>query len=167
MRMMRVSPPLLARECPGPYASTSATCFPRFARCHAVQAPNTPAPITATSYVLCPLIAAASYRNLFIDENLFHPSNLSVSIFRSRSNSGGECDSLSPCPHPHGGDFLLSLLGCSRRQRPASRSQNLRRHGVAPNRPLPRRPRVGCDRRAEPAEHLLLRRNRRRCLEDH
>src|SRR5437870_10803219 len=56
MRRMRVSPPELARECPGPYASRSATRCPRFARCHAVHAPKTPAPITATSYVFCILV---------------------------------------------------------------------------------------------------------------
>src|SRR5215475_2102182 len=52
MRMIRVSPPLLAREFAGPYMSTSATLAPRRVRCHAVHAPNTPAPITATSNVL-------------------------------------------------------------------------------------------------------------------
>src|SRR5262249_1300444 len=36
----------------GPYMSTSATFAPRRVRCHAVHAPNTPAPITATSKVL-------------------------------------------------------------------------------------------------------------------
>src|SRR5437773_3020401 len=69
MRMIRDSPPELARECPGPYASRSNTRFPRFAKCHAVHAPNTPAPITATSYVFCPLIAPASYPNPHLREN--------------------------------------------------------------------------------------------------
>src|ERR1051325_4570911 len=61
MRMIRDSPPELARECPGPYASSSNTRFPRFARCHAVHAPNAPAPITVASYVFCPVIFVRSY----------------------------------------------------------------------------------------------------------
>src|SRR5919201_1376492 len=48
-RMMRDSPPELARLLPGPYASSSRTRSPRFRKCQAVQAPNTPAPTTATS----------------------------------------------------------------------------------------------------------------------
>src|SRR2546429_8738879 len=63
--MMRVSPPELARECAGPWASISATRWPRLARCHAVHAPKTPAPITATSNVFWLLTARASYRNLY------------------------------------------------------------------------------------------------------
>src|SRR6266852_2798979 len=47
--MMRVSPPELAREFAGPYASISTPRLFRLARCHAVHAPNPPAPITATS----------------------------------------------------------------------------------------------------------------------
>src|SRR5437870_13866755 len=62
--MMRVSPPELAREFAGPYASISATRCPRLARCHAVHAPKTPAPMTAMSYVRCTLTPSASYRNL-------------------------------------------------------------------------------------------------------
>src|ERR1700681_4519417 len=62
MRTIRVSPPELARAFAPPYASISATRRPRCAKCHAVQAPKTPAPITATSYRLAIPIAAASYR---------------------------------------------------------------------------------------------------------
>src|SRR5580692_307394 len=61
--MMRDSPPELARAFAGPYASERMTFWPRFARCHAVHAPKTPAPITATSYVFCALKVFASYRN--------------------------------------------------------------------------------------------------------
>src|SRR5882724_5301701 len=60
--MMRDSPPELARAFAGPYASISATFFPRLARCHAVHAPKTPAPTTATSYAFWPLIVQASYQ---------------------------------------------------------------------------------------------------------
>src|ERR1051325_6388541 len=56
MRMIRDSPPELARECPGPYASSSTTRFPRFPRGHAV-----PAPSTVASYVFCPVIFVRSY----------------------------------------------------------------------------------------------------------
>src|SRR6185503_5324368 len=47
-RMTRVSPPLLARELPGPQASTRVTRAPRRTRDRAVKPPNTPAPTTAT-----------------------------------------------------------------------------------------------------------------------
>src|SRR6266511_2033141 len=43
----RVSPPELARELPGPQASTSVTRAPWRRRNSAVQPPNAPAPITA------------------------------------------------------------------------------------------------------------------------
>src|SRR5213596_3145129 len=46
--MIRVSPPELARELPGPQASISVTRAPRRSRCSAVQPPNAPAPTTAT-----------------------------------------------------------------------------------------------------------------------
>src|SRR6266403_4569182 len=62
VRMMRDSPPELARAFAGPYASTSTTFLPRLARCQAVQAPKTPAPTTATSYAFWPLIVQASYQ---------------------------------------------------------------------------------------------------------
>src|SRR2546422_881671 len=45
--MIRVSPPELARELPGPQASISMTRAPRRTRCNAVQPPNAPAPTTA------------------------------------------------------------------------------------------------------------------------
>src|SRR5258705_1596616 len=45
--MTRVSPPELARELPGPQASTSVTRAPWRRRNSAVQPPNAPAPITA------------------------------------------------------------------------------------------------------------------------
>src|SRR4051812_21850185 len=53
MRMRRLSPPELARECAGPHASTSSTDRPARRRCQAIQAPNAPTPITATSYGDC------------------------------------------------------------------------------------------------------------------
>src|SRR5258708_28195774 len=68
MRMIRVSPPELARAFAGPYASISTTRCRRFARCHAVHAPNTPAPITATSNVFWLLTVSASYRNFYPNE---------------------------------------------------------------------------------------------------
>ena len=43
------SPPEDERALPAPYWSNRRTVRPRFSRCQAVQAPNTPAPITATS----------------------------------------------------------------------------------------------------------------------
>src|ERR1700743_2000077 len=49
MRMMRDSPAELARAFPGPYESTSKTRLSRRAKCHAVHAPNTPAPTMTTS----------------------------------------------------------------------------------------------------------------------
>src|ERR1700716_4099248 len=45
--MTRVSPPELARELPGPQASTSVTRAPWRRRNSAVQPPNAPAPTTA------------------------------------------------------------------------------------------------------------------------
>jgi uncharacterized protein len=57
--MIRDSPAELARAFAGPYASTSNTLRPRRPKCQAVHAPNTPAPITTTSYR--ELILAASY----------------------------------------------------------------------------------------------------------
>ena len=47
--VMRDSPPEEARACAGPQASSSSTLRPSLSRCHAVQAPNTPAPTTITS----------------------------------------------------------------------------------------------------------------------
>src|SRR5579864_7841813 len=46
--MMRVSPPELARELPGPHASSKVTLAPFRSRWIAVQPPNAPAPTTAT-----------------------------------------------------------------------------------------------------------------------
>src|SRR6186713_1804928 len=46
--MMRVSPPELARACPGPHASTSVTCAPLRRSINAVQPPKAPAPTTTT-----------------------------------------------------------------------------------------------------------------------
>src|SRR6185436_3740947 len=46
---MRDSPPDEARAWAGPQASSSRTLRPSLSRCHAVQAPNTPAPTTITS----------------------------------------------------------------------------------------------------------------------
>src|SRR6185369_12654028 len=46
--MMRLSPPELARELPGPQASTSVTCAPIRKRWRAVQPPKAPAPTTTT-----------------------------------------------------------------------------------------------------------------------
>src|SRR5262245_45968218 len=45
--MMRVSPPELARELPGPHASIRVTLAPFRNRLSAVRPPNPPAPITA------------------------------------------------------------------------------------------------------------------------
>src|SRR5690242_42761 len=45
--MMRVSPPELAREFPGPHASSNVTWVPFRSRWRAVQPPNAPAPTTA------------------------------------------------------------------------------------------------------------------------
>src|SRR5438477_12883931 len=46
--MMRVSPPELAREFPGPQQSMSMTRAPRRSRNNAVQPPKAPAPTTVT-----------------------------------------------------------------------------------------------------------------------
>ena len=51
MRMIRDSPPELARAFAGPYLSTRRTLSPFRRRLNAVQAPKQPAPITATSQV--------------------------------------------------------------------------------------------------------------------
>src|SRR5260370_42465468 len=47
-RMTRVSPPELAREFPGPHASSKVTLAPFRRKYKAVQPPNAPAPATAT-----------------------------------------------------------------------------------------------------------------------
>src|SRR5882672_9361965 len=80
--MMRDSPPELARAFAGPYASISATRLPRLARCHAVHAPKTPAPITATSNIFWWLTAPASYPNLYPNENRFRQTACSDTILR-------------------------------------------------------------------------------------
>src|SRR5215472_986702 len=187
MRMMRVSPPLLARECPGPYASTSATRFPRFARCQAVHAPNTPAPITAMSYVFCPLMPP-----ILIDDGDVH--NIRPNLGFGLVNVSHELRTRESMPDSLNGDtmqrFAYPLFGGCRELipalsrfassvshptyldrdshiRPTSRSQNLRRHGLAPDRPLPGRPRAGRHWCAQPAQHLLLRSDRRRRLENY
>src|SRR5215469_9845083 len=46
--MMRVSPPELAREFPGPHASNNVTFAPFLSSSSAVQPPNAPAPTTMT-----------------------------------------------------------------------------------------------------------------------
>ena len=64
-RMMRVSPPELARELPGPQASRSVTFTPRRNSCSAVQPPNAPAPITAAlnfAWGPAPISAAPVFR---------------------------------------------------------------------------------------------------------
>src|SRR5262245_45288026 len=50
-RMTRVSPPELARELPGPQASSRTTRAPRRSSCSAVQPPNAPAPTTTTRWL--------------------------------------------------------------------------------------------------------------------
>src|SRR6516162_7856197 len=64
MRMIRDSPPELARELAAPYESMRKTLKPDLRRKYAVQAPKTPAPTTATSYdlgwlTICPEGAAS------------------------------------------------------------------------------------------------------------
>src|SRR5213595_834303 len=49
-RMMRVSPPELEREFPGPQASSSVTFAPFSRSCSAVQPPKAPAPTTITDF---------------------------------------------------------------------------------------------------------------------
>jgi hypothetical protein len=56
--MMRDSPPELARLFAAPYASSRRTDFPSRRSRYAIQAPNTPAPTTATSCCATPMIAA-------------------------------------------------------------------------------------------------------------
>lgn len=46
--MVRVSPPELAREFPGPQASSKVTCMPLCASWSADHPPNAPAPTTIT-----------------------------------------------------------------------------------------------------------------------
>src|SRR2546422_4824048 len=58
--MPRVSPPELAREWPGPQASTRVTRVPRRSRWSAVQPPNAPAPTTTTCR--CLLIGIQPFR---------------------------------------------------------------------------------------------------------
>src|SRR5260370_3009674 len=95
MRMMRVSPPELARAFAGPYASISTTRCRRLARCHAVHAPNTPAPITATSNVFWLLTVSASYRNLHPDLKCFRQTACSDTIHRFVSFSSEVCVTVS------------------------------------------------------------------------
>src|SRR5215469_2613316 len=49
-RMMRVSPPELAREFPGPHASSNVICAPFLSSSSAAQPPNAPAPTTMTEF---------------------------------------------------------------------------------------------------------------------
>src|SRR6266851_5365663 len=95
MRMMRVSPPELARAFAGPYASISTTRCRLLARCHAVHAPNTPAPITATSNVFWLLTVSASYRNLHPDLKCFRQTACSDTIHRFVSFSSEVCVTVS------------------------------------------------------------------------
>ncbi len=95
MRMMRVSPPELARAFAGPYASISTTRCRRLARCHAVHAPNTPAPITATSNVFWLLTVSASYRNLHPNLKCFRQTACSDTIHRFVSFSSEVCVTVS------------------------------------------------------------------------
>src|ERR1700687_883027 len=53
-RMTRVSPPELAREFPGPQASTSVTLAPPRRSISAVQPPKAPAPTTTTAGAAAP-----------------------------------------------------------------------------------------------------------------
>src|SRR5256885_10266909 len=48
--MTRVSPPELAREFPGPHASSNVTFAPFFRSSRAVQPPNAPAPTTTIDF---------------------------------------------------------------------------------------------------------------------
>src|SRR2546425_8063668 len=74
---MRVSPPELALEFPGPQASTSVTCAPRRNRCSALQPPNAPAPTTTTCTFLAAITdgltrerAAAAFSNALLEISL-------------------------------------------------------------------------------------------------
>src|SRR6266849_730992 len=95
MRMIRVSPPELARAFAGPYASISTTRCRRLARCHAVHAPNTPAPITATSNVFWLLTVSASYPNLHPNLKRFRQTACSDTIHRFVSFSSEVCVTVS------------------------------------------------------------------------
>src|SRR5262245_35719079 len=56
-RIVRVSPPELAREFPGPHASMSVTRAPRRTSSSADQPPNAPAPTTITEGLVAAMIA--------------------------------------------------------------------------------------------------------------
>src|SRR5262249_9535858 len=106
MRMMRDSSPELDRECPGPYASNSATRFPRSANASAVHAPTTPAPTTTTSYFFAPLIAHVSY--LISRRSILHICEATPLLRHSSEERNFRCPCVEekflllrrcPCPH--------------------------------------------------------------------
>src|SRR6187402_2394129 len=75
VRVMRDSPPDEARAFAGPDASTSRTRCPAWRRCHAVQAPKTPAPTTIVSQSF----AAAPARRADAAETARAPAAFSTS----------------------------------------------------------------------------------------
>src|SRR5882672_2651265 len=174
--MMRDSPPELALACAGPYASMSTTFLPRLARCHAVHAPKTPAPITAMSYVFVSLKVIASYRTWAQAKNASIPCAIELPSDVLPPNLGGLresvlrlCSDSYSCPH-----FPLSRLDSHARAaarrfrfRLSHRFEILRRHEVALDRSLSGRAGLDGHRSPWPAQYLLLWRRRRRRLENH
>src|SRR6267143_2508249 len=174
--MMRDSPPELALACAGPYASMSATFLPRLARCQAVHAPKTPAPITAMSYVFVSLKVIASYRKLCPRENASIPCAIELPSGVSPPDLGGLRESVSPlcsdsysCSH-----CAFSGLDCHARAatrrfcfRLSHRFEILCQHEVASDRSVSRWPGLDRHRSPEPAQYVLLWRRGRRRLENH
>ncbi len=127
MRMIRLSPPELDRLCPGPQASISTTDAPDRRRCHAVQAPNTPAPTTAKSGEATPdhiitrmgtsrVLIAVLATSLFAAPVRIYVTNSDdnkVSIIDPSSNKVVGEIPVSPNPHgivpsPDGSRFYVS-----------------------------------------------------------
>src|SRR5688572_16740362 len=90
VRVMRDSPPDDARAFAGPDASTSSTRWPACRRCHAVQAPKTPAPTTIVSHSF----AAARPRTAPVAVRARAPAACRIS--RRVTPSRGSCGRVMP-----------------------------------------------------------------------
>src|SRR5512144_876214 len=97
--MMRVSPPELAREFPGPHESTSVTRAPRRCRYSAVQPPNAPAPTTKIRVFLAgvPTVRPDSDEMAFIGENAPRVSDAPSTAQALRTDLRGRSFLLRPC----------------------------------------------------------------------
>src|ERR687897_3794426 len=93
---MRDSPPDEARAWAGPQASSSSTLRPSLSRCHAVQAPKTPAPMTITSRRLdCTPGPSCSPRSAASDFTVVAPAAAAMPVSSVRREKGTELGILS------------------------------------------------------------------------